>query len=129
VRRNDDDERFAAGNKIEVMIMEMMRDIVKLFCMAGVFLTAPSFAQDISLPEQQDRWRIQADGSIEWKVDKRVPHSDHIEMAGEKIALWMQYGVDSTGRSKLSRTMVFPTFRLLPHTTIAHLTYNVEDAE
>jgi hypothetical protein len=109
--------------------MEMMRDIVRLFCMAGVFSTAPVFAQEINLPEQQDRWRIQADGSIEWAIDKRVPHSDHIEMAGEKVALWMQYGVDSTGRSRLSRTMVFPTFRLLPHKTIAHMTYNVEDAE
>jgi hypothetical protein len=85
--------------------------------------------QDIVLPEQQDRWTIQPDGSIEWKIDKRLPHFDHIEMAGEKVALWMQYGVDTSGRSKLSRTMVFPTFRLLPQRTIAHMTYNVEDAE
>jgi hypothetical protein len=87
------------------------------------------FGQEITLPQQQDRWTIQQDGSIEWKIDKRVPHNDHIEMGGEKVALWMQYGVDSSGKSKLSRTMVFPTFRLLPQRTIAHMTYNVEDAE
>lgn len=88
-----------------------------------------SSAQETKLPEQQDRWKIQPDGSIEWRIAKRIPHSDHIEMAGEKVALWMQYGVDSSGRSKLSRTVVFPTFRLLPQRTIAHMTYNVEDVE
>lgn len=88
-----------------------------------------SFAQDIHLPKQNDRWTIQPDGSIEWKMDNRIPHDDHIEMAGEKVALWMQYGVDSNAHPKLSRTMVFPTFRLLPVRTIAHMMYNVEDGD
>lgn len=87
------------------------------------------WGQELKLPEQEDRWTIQPDGSIEWEIDNRLPHQDHIEMAGEKVALWMQYRVDSTGKSKLSRTMVFPTFRLLPQRTIAHMTYNVEDGE
>jgi hypothetical protein len=101
-----------------------------MFVLCAFFLfTRQSKAQQIKLPEQQDRWKIQTDGSIEWKIDNRIPHFDHIEMAGEKVALWMQYGVDSSGRSKLSRTTVFPTFRLLPHRTIAHMTYNLEDAE
>jgi hypothetical protein len=84
-------------------------------------------AQDIKLTEQEDRWTIQPDGSILWKVNGRLPHSDHIEMGGERVAMWMQYGVDSSARPKLSRTMVFPSFRLLPQRTIAHMTYNVED--
>src|SRR5919107_572874 len=99
-----------------------------VFSSFAALISLVSYSQEIRLPEQQDRWQILPDGSIEWKIDKRIPHNDHIEMGGEKVALWMQYGVDSSGRSKLSRTMVFPTFRLLPHRTIAHMTYNVEDA-
>jgi hypothetical protein len=104
--------------------------IVRIISMAVLLLsTIISFEQQINLPQQNDRWKIQSDGSIEWRIDNRVPHYDHIEMGGEKVALWMQYGVDSSGKSKLSRTVVFPTFRLLPQATIAHMTYNVEDVE
>ncbi len=85
------------------------------------------FAQEIKLPEQNDRWKIQPEGSIEWKIDGHVPHFDHVEMDGQKVALWMQYGVDSSARPKLSRTLVFPSYRLLPVRTIAHMMYNVED--
>ncbi|MGN6533054.1 MAG: hypothetical protein ACTHK0_15035 [Ginsengibacter sp.] len=84
-------------------------------------------AQQMSLPEHKDRWSIQPDAGIEWKVDNRIPHYDHIEMDGEKVALWMQYGVDSNAKPTLSRTLVFPTFRLRPVRTIAHMMYNVED--
>lgn len=86
-------------------------------------------AQDFNLPIQNDRWTIQPDGSIEWKIDKRLPHNDHIEMSGEKVSLWMQYGVDTSGASNFVRTLVFPTHRLLPQRTVAHMTYNVNDDE
>jgi hypothetical protein len=80
-------------------------------------------------PKQQDRWAIANDGSIEWKVDGRLPHNDHIEMSGEKVSLWLQYGVDTSGKLSVNRTMVFPTFRLLPVRTTASMMYNVTDAE
>ncbi|HEX3166211.1 MAG TPA: hypothetical protein VHQ93_08095, partial [Chitinophagaceae bacterium] len=54
-----------------------------------------SFAQSYDLPRQNDRWTIQPDGNIEWKIDTRLPHNDHIEMCGEKVSLWMQYAVDT----------------------------------
>ena len=41
----------------------------------------------------------------------------------------MQYGVDTGGASSFVRTLVFPTHRLLPQRTIAHMTYNVNDDE
>lgn len=88
-----------------------------------------SSAQEIVLPKQQDRWAIQPDGSIEWKIDNRLPHADHIEMGGQKLSLWMQYEVDSSARPVLNRTVVFPTFRLLPVRTIAHMMYDVKDQE
>jgi len=92
-------------------------------------LTTAIFGQGTSLPTQQNRWKIQPDGSIEWVVDSRIPHNDHLEMSGEKVSLWVQYGVNEKGQATLDRTMVFPTFRLLPVRTIASMTYNVTDGE
>jgi hypothetical protein len=83
--------------------------------------------QTYTLPAQRDRWSIQPDGSIEWRIDERLPHSDHIEMSGEKVSLWIQYGVDTSGKAILNRTLVFPTFRLLPQRTISSMMYNVTD--
>lgn len=88
-----------------------------------------SYAQQSPLPVQQDRWRILPDGSIEWPVDNRLPHNDHVEMSGEKISVWIQYGVNADGQPSLNRTMVFPTFRLLPVRTLASMTYNITDGE
>jgi hypothetical protein len=101
------------------------------FCLVALTccITAEIFGQGTSLPAQQDRWKIQPDGSIEWAVDSRIPHNDHLEMSGEKVSLWVQYGVNEKGQATLDRTMVFPSFRLLPVRTIASMTYNVSDGE
>lgn len=104
-----------------------MKKISLLVIVCGI--TANLQAQQSSLPVQQDRWKIQPDGSIEWAIDNRVPHTDHLEMSGEKISLWVQYGVNEKGQATLDRTMVFPTFRLLPVRTIASMMYNVTDGE
>jgi hypothetical protein len=94
-----------------------------------ILCSVVSFAQSYTLPKQENRWTIQRDGSIEWTIDKRLPHSDHIEMSGQKVSLWMQYEVDSSAKPVLNRTLVFPTFRLLPVRTIAHMMYDVKDEE
>ncbi|THU34059.1 hypothetical protein FAM09_23855 [Niastella caeni] len=98
-----------------------------LICLSS--FTCALYAQQSPLPVQQDRWRILPDGSIEWPIDNRLPHNDHVEMSGEKISMWVQYGVNAEGQSSLNRTMVFPTFRLLPVRTIASMTYNVTDGD
>ena len=100
-----------------------------LFIVLFFYRITTSFAQSYNLPRQNDRWAIQPDGSILWKIDDRLPHNDHIEMSGEKVSLWMQYGVDTSGRSNFVRTIVFPTFRLLPARTTAHMMYDVKDAD
>jgi hypothetical protein len=102
---------------------------MKFSILIFLFLLYIAEAQQINLSKQQDRWAIQPDGSIEWKIDNRLPHSDHIEMAGEKLAFWIQYGVDDSGKLSLNRTIVFPTFRLLPVRTTAHMMYSVTDDE
>jgi hypothetical protein len=93
-----------------------------------LFLSGIAHAQ-VTLSKQKDRWAIQPDGSIEWKIDDRLPHNDHIEMSGEKLSLWIQYTVDSSGASSFTRTIVFPTHRLLPARTTAHMMYDVEDRD
>jgi len=103
-----------------------MKFIPLLFFFA---IAIDAFGQNLELHQQVDRWRIQPDGSIEWQIDSRIPHSDHIEMSGQKVSLWMQDGVDRNRKPVLNRTIVFPTFRLLPVRTIAHMMYDVKDAE
>jgi hypothetical protein len=87
------------------------------------------FAQSYAQAQQNDRWSIQPDGSIEWKIDSRLPHRDHIEMSGQKVSLWIQYEVDTSGASSFVRTIVFPTHRLLPARTTAHMMYDVTDRD
>src|SRR5687768_5847640 len=100
-----------------------------LISFTTLLIVSSLYAQSYNLKPQIDRWVIQPDGSIEWKIDARLPHNDHIEMSGQKVSLWMQYGVDTSGKSSYVRTIVFPTYRLLPQRTIAHMTYDVNDRE
>jgi hypothetical protein len=103
----------------------MMR--VRLFICILTLTFSGLNAQSIDLPEQQDRWSIQSDGTIEWKPEGRLPHNDHIEMSGEKISMWVQYGVDTSGKLNLNRSFVFPSFRLLPQRTVSSMMYSVAD--
>lgn len=105
--------------------MRIKRIVIIVFFQLGLII--PSFAQSYNLAEQNDRWVILPDGNIEWKIDNRLPHNDHIEMSGEKVSLWIQYGVDTGGNAILNRTLVFPTFRLLPQRTTSSMMYNVTD--
>ncbi|MFB0497481.1 hypothetical protein ABID99_003718 [Mucilaginibacter sp. OAE612] len=84
-------------------------------------------AQQLVLPQQNDRWVLQPDGSITWNINGRLPHADHIEMSGEKVSLWIAYNVDEAGLCHLSRTVVFPTFRMLPDDTRSHIAYTFDD--
>ena len=105
-------------------------DMKKHICLAvSIAVAFLGYSQQSPLPVQQDRWKILPDGSIEWPVDNRLPHNDHVEMSGEKISMWVQYGVNADGQSSLNRTFVFPTFRLLPVRTIASMMYNITDGD
>lgn len=109
--------------------------MIRFFTRTGViafffcFGHSISNGQSVSLPKQSDRWAIQSDGSIAWNVSKNLPHTDHIEMAGEKVAIWVEYGLDTVKRAKINRTLVFPTFRMLPDGTRTHISYSFQDTE
>src|ERR1700740_2663195 len=96
-----------------------------------LFLAGPAliYAQQITLPKQTDRWKIERDGSIIWNIGDRLPHADHIEMSGEKVSLWVAYQVDTAGVPKITKTIVFPTFRMLPDDTRSQISYTFEDNE
>ena len=79
--------------------------------------------------QQADRWAIQPDGSIAWQIKDRLPHADHIEMSGKKVSYWIQYEVDSARAPHITRTIVFPTFRLQPNKTSNSMMYSVADVE
>ncbi|MCO4293978.1 hypothetical protein NF867_14020 [Solitalea sp. MAHUQ-68] len=76
----------------------------------------------------KNRWRIEPNGSIYWKIEgSKLPHSDHIEMSGQQISLWLKYTVDTAKQLTMSRTLVFPSFRMKPNDTHASLMYSFGD--
>ncbi len=70
-----------------------------------------------------ERWNILGPGSICWNVasDPQPEHEDHIEMAGQKCAVVIRYGVDDARRLRLRQTVVLPTLRTIPNNTHASL--------
>lgn len=84
-----------------------MGKYLALFAAGVLVLQLPAAAQKTVLPVQNNRWAIQPDGSITWVIKDRLPHTDDIEMSGEKVSLWVQYGIDSAGACNINRTVVF----------------------
>ncbi|NHA02335.1 hypothetical protein G7092_00930 [Mucilaginibacter sp. HC2] len=98
-----------------------------LVLLAFLIKASQSYAQQLSLPRQDDRWLLQPDGSITWIISNHLPHADHIEMSGEKVSLWVAYSVDTSKICHITRTVVFPTFRMLPDDTRSHIAYTFDD--
>ena len=45
--------------------------------------------------QNNDRWNIQDDGSIQWNINNNnIPHKDHVEMSGQMLSVVLRYGVD-----------------------------------
>jgi hypothetical protein len=80
--------------------------------------------------QAQNRWNIEPNGSISWKVQKGDAHTDNIEMSGRFVSIIATYGVDEKGRPILSRQLVFPMLRTIPNDTHANIIYTFgQDAE
>lgn len=105
--------------------MKKVLTIAVLCCFSSTLLRS----QQNNFIQQQDRWAIQPTGSIAWIINNRLPHADHIEMSGQKVSLWVQYEVDTAKAPHVSRTIVFPTFRLVPNKTSSSMMYTVTDNE
>ncbi len=75
-----------------------------------------------ALGNNNNRWKINTDGSIEWNVGENIPHYDHVEMSGESVSSVMRYGVNADGSFQLERTVIWPMLRTIPNDTHASLT-------
>ncbi|HJW17803.1 MAG TPA: hypothetical protein VJ499_11815, partial [Flavisolibacter sp.] len=72
--------------------------------------------------QEYRRWQINADGSIIWTIDKKLPHADHIEMSGQRIACILRYKVNADSSFYATRSLVWPMLRTIPNNTHASLT-------
>ena len=59
-------------------------------------------------------WEPDANGGITWNVSDKENHSDHIEMAGKRVASVLRYGVDPSGAFTIDKSMVWPMPELYP---------------
>lgn len=67
------------------------------------------------------RWKLCPE-AIEWSVMRGdAPHTDHLEMAGRRLASIVTYGTDTEGKLVLSRRLIFPMLRTIPNDTHASL--------
>ena len=72
------------------------------------------------------RWEIRPGGrDIVWKVGRDIPHDDHIEMSGERMAFVLRWGIDPNGAFRQERSLVFPLLRTVPNDTHASLMYRM----
>ena len=76
---------------------------------------------------QNDRWQLIDNGSIQWNIDNRIPHNDHIEMSGQQLSVVVRYGVDANQAFHVNRAMMFPMLRQHPVTrTQTHLKQRID---
>lgn len=80
------------------------------------------FLAALPLTAQQRYWHIEPEsGAIAMTVKAGTAHSDHIEMAGRRVAAVLRYGVKADGTFTLARGMVWPMLRTVPNNTHASL--------
>lgn len=66
----------------------------------------------------QPFWALNAERGITWINDGRI-HKDHIEMAGQQMAVVLHYGINAEERFTCERHLVFPMLRTIPNDTHA----------
>lgn len=73
-----------------------------------------------------DRWTISAERPvISMNVsNQQLPHADHIEMSGDRMAVVLYWDLDSNATFGLNRALVFPMLRTVPNDTHASLMLN-----
>ena len=75
-----------------------------------------------------DRWQIKPDSLvININADEtQLPHADHVEMSGEKMAVVLYWSLDSDAVFGLNRALVFPMLRTIPNNTHASLMLHID---
>lgn len=80
----------------------------------------------VFMPMSADRWSMpNEDNNITLTVKgTALPHSDHVEMSGEKISAVLYWNIDKQSEFGLNRALVFPMLRTIPNDTHASLMLN-----
>lgn len=69
-------------------------------------------------------WETPGDGQgIVLKTAGHIPYEDRIEMAGERVACVLRWGIDGTGRWHSEKSLVFPALRVIPNGTYGSLRF------
>lgn len=91
----------------------MKKKLSNLICALTLCAILPVDAAE----NRESRWEITPAGGIQWTIDERVPHDDHIEMSGEQVSVVLRYGVNDKGAFELERSMIWPMLRTIPNNT------------
>ncbi len=90
-----------------------MKSIATTLFVSLILTTEALFGQSPdSLKAPHQYWNISGSG-ICWDVgtETQLPHSDHIEMAGQRVAGIINYSVDKNKQLSLERDIIFPQLR------------------
>lgn len=79
-----------------------------------------------NITHAENRWAIIPDSFVINMPVKHaaLPHSDHIEMSGKKMAVVLYWNLDSASVFGLDRSLVFPMLRTIPNNTHASYMLN-----
>jgi hypothetical protein len=79
----------------------------------GLFLILLASASSAQDNQTRVFWKLSGDHAITWNLTTEtiLPHSDNIEMSGQKVAAIISYEVDENKKLKLSRDVIFPQLR------------------
>lgn len=69
----------------------------------------------------QNRWTIDGDREISWRIKSGDVHADHIEMSGRQISVVLRYGINKEGTFTINKSLIFPLLRTIPNNTHASL--------
>ncbi len=89
----------------------------------GLFVFYPLQAQQTDLNFQTEQfWKLSGNNVICWDLttESKLPHSDNIEMDGQKVAAIITYDVDENRILKINRDIIFPQLRIFIESSANH---------
>lgn len=81
-----------------------------------LFLPLALIGQSVAPHVGETFWRLSHTGGIVWDAgaDLRLPHADHMEMSGRRVAAIIDYQVDAKGGVTVRREVFYPQLRVFP---------------